>query len=138
MTDSLPKTVTNRKPKIVLTDADHARLSRLADAAAERMPEVANYLSNELDRAKIVQADRKPSKLVTMGTTLTFHDEQTGRTERVTLVFPEEADIAQKRISVMTPIGAALIGLSEGQSITWPTRTGRVHRLSVVSVEEAL
>lgn len=136
MTSTLTKTVANRKPKIVLTEADHARLSRLADAAAQRMPEVADYLSAELDRAKIVQEDRKPPKLVTMGTTLTFRDEQTGRTERVTLVFPEDADIAEKRISVMTPIGAALIGLTEGQSITWPTRSGRVHRLSVVTVEE--
>ena len=137
MTSTLTKTVSTRKPKIVLTEADYARLSRLADAAAHRMPEVAEYLAAELDRAKIVQDGRKPPKLVTMGTTLTFRDEQSGKVERVTLVFPEEADIAEKRISVMTPIGAALIGLSEGQSITWPTRTGQLHCLSIVSVEEA-
>lgn len=137
MTDVLTKPVSNRKPKIVLTEEDYARLSRLADAAADRMPEVADYLATELDRAKIVPSSRVPSKLVTMGATLTFRDEQTGRTERVTLVFPEEANIAEKRISVMTPIGAALIGLSEGQSISWPTRTGEIHRLEILSVEEA-
>ncbi|MBF9232160.1 nucleoside diphosphate kinase regulator [Microvirga alba] len=137
MTESISKSATARKPKIVLTEADYARLSRLADAAADRMPEVADYLAAELDRAKIVPSARIPAKLVTMGTTLTFRDEQTGRTERVTLVFPEEANIAEKRISVMTPIGAALIGLSEGQSITWPTRSGEIHRLLVVSVEDA-
>ena len=58
------------------------------------------------------------------------------RVERVTLVFPEDADIAEKRISIMTPIGAALIGLTEGQSITWPSRTGEIHRLQVLSVED--
>ncbi|NIX76999.1 nucleoside diphosphate kinase regulator [Microvirga terricola] len=137
MTNVFTKPISNRKPKIVLTEDDYARLSRLADAATERMPEVADYLATELDRAKIVPSSRIPSKLVTMGTTLTFRDEQTGRTERVTLVFPEEANIAEKRISVMTPIGAALIGLSEGQSISWPTRTGEIHRLEVLSVEEA-
>ena len=72
-----------------------------------------------------------------MGSTLTFRDEQRGRTERVTLVFPEDANIEEKRISIMTPVGAALIGLSEGQSITWPSRTGEIHRLQVLSVEDA-
>jgi regulator of nucleoside diphosphate kinase len=126
-----------RRPKIVMTEADHVRLTRLAEAAASRMPEVSDYLSAELDRAKIVRRGQVPAKLVTMGSTLTFRDEQRGRTERVTLVFPEDANIEEKRISIMTPVGAALIGLTEGQSITWPSRTGEIHRLQVLSVEEA-
>ena len=135
MTPRPPTPREQRRPKIVMTEADHARLVRLAEAAAARMPEVAEYLSTELERARIVRRGQVPAKLVTMGSTLTFRDEQRGRDERVTLVFPEDADIAEKRISIMTPIGAALIGLSEGQSITWPSRTGEIHRLLVVSVE---
>ena len=57
---------------------------------------------------------------------------------RVTLVFPGEADIAQGKISILTPIGAALIGLSAGQSIDWTARDGRIHRLKVESVEAPL
>jgi regulator of nucleoside diphosphate kinase len=68
-----------------------------------------------------------------MGSTLTFDAE--GRTRRVTLVYPTEADIAAGRISVLTPIGTALIGLSQGQSVDWTARDGRRHRLTVVSVE---
>ncbi len=86
-----------------MTEADHVRLTRLAEAAASRMPEVSDYLSAELERAKIVRRGHVPAKLVTMGSTLTFRDELRGRTERVTLVFPEDANIAEKRISIMTP-----------------------------------
>jgi regulator of nucleoside diphosphate kinase len=68
-----------------------------------------------------------------MGSTLTY--EADGQRRRVTLVYPTEADIAAGRISVLTPIGAALLGLAEGQSIDWTARDGRVRRLTIVEVE---
>lgn len=136
MSDSAVISRSPSRPRIVMIEADHVRLTRLADAAVSRMPEVSDYLSVELERAKIIRRGPAPAKLVTMGTTLTFRDDRRGRDERVTLVFPEDANIEEKRISVMTPVGAALIGLTEGQSITWPSRTGEIHRLHVVSVED--
>ncbi|WP_112663565.1 nucleoside diphosphate kinase regulator [Microvirga flavescens] len=126
----------SKKPPIKINRMDHERLLKLAEVAAGRMPEVSDYLLNELERARIIADGSKIPSLVAMGSTVTFRDEQTGRTERVTLVFPEQANIDEKRISILTPIGAALIGLSEGQSITWPTRTGEEHRLHVIAVEE--
>jgi regulator of nucleoside diphosphate kinase len=51
------------------------------------------------------------------------------------LVFPGQADIAAGKISILTPIGAALIGLSQGQSIDWKTRDGRSRQLTILSVE---
>ena len=68
-----------------------------------------------------------------MGSTLTY--EADGQRRRVTLVYPQEADIAAGRISVLTPIGTALIGLAEGQSIDWTSRDGRRQWLTVVAVE---
>ncbi|MGO4705377.1 nucleoside diphosphate kinase regulator [Microvirga sp. 2MCAF38] len=124
-----------KKPPIKINKADHERLLKLAEVAANRMPEVSDYLFTELERARIIPVGANTPSLVVMGSTVTFRDEQTGRTERVTLVFPENANIDEKRISVLTPIGAALIGLSEGQSITWPTRIGEEHRLHVIAVE---
>lgn len=124
-----------KKPPIKMTRLDHERLIKLAEVAADRMPEVSDYLFTELERARIISIGTVDPALVTMGSTVTFRDEETGRTERVTLVFPEQANIDEKRISILTPIGAALIGLSAGQSITWPTRSGAEHRLHVVSVE---
>jgi regulator of nucleoside diphosphate kinase len=69
-----------------------------------------------------------------MGSVVEFRS-NTSQQGKVTLVFPGEADIAKGRISILTPIGAALIGLSSGQSIAWTARDGRKHELTVVSVE---
>src|SRR5690606_5271222 len=110
-------------------------LSRLAEAGADRMPEVSDYLFAELDRARVLKGSKIPDNLVVMGSKVTFRDASRGRDEEVTLVWPEHADIGKRRISVMTPIGAALIGLTEGQSITWPSRSGETHLLEVLRVE---
>ena len=71
-----------------------------------------------------------------MGCRIEFRDNATGKVQTVTLVYPGEADIARGRISVLTPIGAALIGLSAGQSIDWETRSGSIKRLTVLDVRE--
>ncbi len=72
-----------------------------------------------------------------MGSRVDFRDNSTGRMQSVTLVYPGEADIEQGKVSILTPIGAALVGLSKGQSIDWATRTGETRRLIVLAVREA-
>lgn len=124
-----------RKPAIVMTRLDHERLSRLVGTVAAENSPVADELFAELDRARIV-AGRLPAGTVGMGSTLRFTTDA-GEDRTVTLVYPADADIATGRISVLTPIGAALIGLSVGQSIDWTARDGRSHRLTVESVEPA-
>jgi len=126
-------TLAINKPDIVISEADHARLSRLAEGLLERLPEVAGELLTEVERAKIVAAEALPRNVVAMGSSVEYATEE-GQTRRVTLVYPDEADIAKDRISVLTPIGAALIGLGEGQSITWTTRDGRTRELRVLRV----
>jgi regulator of nucleoside diphosphate kinase len=121
-------------PVIVLGAADHARLSGLADALADRQPELADDLMLELERAKIVPSDAVPDDVVRMGSTVTFRLDD-GESRRLTLVFPVDADIARDRISVVTPVGVALIGLAAGQAMTWTTRDGRAQRLTVIAVE---
>jgi regulator of nucleoside diphosphate kinase len=124
------------KPRIVLTTADHERLSALADAATSTMPDVAAALAEELDRAQVLPAGRQTAAVVRMGSEVDFRDDVTGRVQTVTLVYPNEADIAQGRISVLTPIGTALIGLPVGKSIDWTTRNGDSKRLTVLEVRE--
>jgi regulator of nucleoside diphosphate kinase len=124
----------NRKPAITLTRTDSERLWRLAESFADRSPAVAEELLAELERARIVDDGRIPNGIVRMGSTLRFTSDL-GEDRRVTLVFPGEADIAEGKISILTPIGAALIGLSAGQSIDWTARDGRAHRLTVEAVE---
>jgi regulator of nucleoside diphosphate kinase len=122
------------KPRITLTAADHEKLSALAEAALHTMPDVAHELAEELDRAHILPGGKQRADAVHMGCDVDFRDDTTGRVQTVTLVYPHEADIAKGKISVLTPIGTALIGLPLGQSIGWTTRTGESRRLTVLQV----
>jgi regulator of nucleoside diphosphate kinase len=124
------------KPRITLTAQDHEKLSILAGAAAHTMPDVAAVLTEELDRAHVLSNGRYPEHIVRMGSEVEFRDDTTGKVQTVTLVYPDEADISKGRISVLTPIGAALIGVRAGHSITWETRTGELRRLTVLQVRE--
>jgi regulator of nucleoside diphosphate kinase len=133
MTQPIQKT--HRKPKIVVGELDHGRLTGLANGALERIPEVAEELLAEMDRAKVVATAKLPADVVRMGSFVTF-DSDSAQHRRVQLVYPGEADIEQGRISVLTPIGAALIGLSAGQSIAWTARDGKKHVLTVMAVEQ--
>ena len=88
--------------------------------ALNQAPEVAEELLSEIERATVVPTHAVPANVVQMGSTVEFTTEE-GVSRRITLAFPGQADITAARISVLTPIGAALIGLSEGQSIVWLT-----------------
>ncbi len=129
-----PRSNRQLKPAIVMTRSDHERLSRLGESHLSRNPEVAEKLLSELDRARVVDEARLGPDVVRMGSTLRFTSDL-GEDRRATLVFPAEADIAEGKISILTPIGVALIGLSVGQSIDWTARDGQVHRLRVEQVE---
>ena len=122
-----------RKPAIILTRTDHERLYRLAEAHAGRNPDVSEELLIELDRARIVQNTKIGANVARMGSRIRFTSDL-GEDRSVTLVFPAEADIAANKISILTPIGAALIGLSTGQSIDWVARDVRSPRLHVEEV----
>ncbi|MCA0030935.1 nucleoside diphosphate kinase regulator [Mesorhizobium sp. B263B2A] len=126
---------TRRKPNIRISQSDHARLSALANTVAARNPEAADELLAELERARIVADDWVSAGTVRMGSTVTFKPD-TGDRKTVTLVFPGDADISEGKVSILTPIGTALIGLSAGQSIMWTARDGRRHELLVLDVTQ--
>lgn len=132
----MTKTTGGTKPRITLTAADHDRLSQLARAASHTMPDTAAELMDELDRAQVLAAGRHPVDTVCMGCEVVYRDDTTGRVQTVTLVYPNEADIAKGKVSVLTPIGTALIGLAVGKSINWHTRNGEMKRLTVLEVRE--
>ena len=126
----------SRLPSITLANSVHERLSKLAFAAGNRLPEVAEYLERELDRARVVPDDALPPTTVTIGSHVTFVDCDTEQQHSVTLVWPMEEDASRHRLSVMTPVGAALIGLRAGQSIGWTNRIGTWRRLRVEAVSQ--
>jgi len=125
----------SQKPQIVLNDIDCERLGRLALDAIDRIPEVAETLLAELQRATVLTCDKLPDDVVRMGSTVGYRTDD-GNERSVTLVYPAEADIAQGKISILTPIGAALIGLSVGQAIDWTTLDDRTHVLTIRSVKQ--
>ncbi|MBO9589234.1 nucleoside diphosphate kinase regulator [Devosia sp.] len=120
-------------PAITLGRADHTKLNSLALASLERLPDLADRLLEELERAKVVADDKLPEGIVRMGSSITYVT-NADKEQTVTLVYPADADIEAGRISVMTPIGTALVGLKAGQSITWRDRADKRHKLTVVSV----
>lgn len=111
-------------------------LSRIAAGAANTMPELAAELTHELDRARILPEGRVSVDHARIGSVIVYRDESTKRETTVTLVWPQDADIEKNRISVMTPIGVALIGMAAERSIDWTTRSGDVKRLTVLEVRE--
>jgi regulator of nucleoside diphosphate kinase len=130
------KKPTKRNPKIVINADDLAHLEGLADGMMKRQPALADRLFDEISRARIVASSKMPRNVVSMGSTVTYRDETTGQEKLVTLVYPEEADITQLRVSVMTPIGVALLGLAEGADFYWDTRENQRRKLTVLSVEQ--
>lgn len=124
------------KPSIVINKSDHARLVQLANGLLDRKPEIADTLLTELERAKVVERGTSLQNSVQMGSTVEYTAGDTP-SRRVTLVYPGEADIAQGKISILTPIGTALLGLRAGQSIDWVANDGRKHRLTIQSVSAA-
>jgi len=121
-------------PRIVLGEDDHRKLIALALAGSGRSSDAADDLLNEIERARVVPTPKLGASVVRMGSTVTYRPDN-GAERTVQLVYPADADIAQGRISVLTPVGTALIGLDVGQSITWEARDGHKHVLTVLAVE---
>jgi len=119
---------------IIVGNADYERLTDLANASMQRLPDVAQELLSEMDRAKVVDDGAVPQDVVRMGSTVTFKQDD-GHVRTLKLVWPADESLDEHRISVMTPVGAALIGLHVGQSISWAARDGRRHQLTVQKVE---
>ena len=123
-----------RRARAVL-DATHIeRLESLAGAALARLPEVAYPLVNKLTSAKLVPPARLPADVVTIGSQLSYRDELTGRTQQVVLAWPEDADISRGIVSILTPVGVALLGLSAGDRFRWTTRAGEERAMTVLEV----
>ena len=131
-------TMFSRLPPITLTVDDRKRLERLAHAGMAQFPQAADYLAREVERAKILEAHQDARNFVRMGAWLEFRDDSTGRIRRVRLVYPQQADVSACKISVLTPVGAALIGLAQDQSIQWPTPAGQWRSLTVLSVGDSV
>jgi len=120
----------SKRPSLYLTQDDLERLSQLLDAQGGRFAQ----LEGELARALVVPRSEIPRDVVTMNSRVVFENETTGERREVTLVYPADADIDAGKISILVPVGTALLGLRVGQSIDWRLPNGEEHRYRVIEV----
>ncbi|REG34346.1 regulator of nucleoside diphosphate kinase [Archangium gephyra] len=123
--------MSTQEPRIVVTSTDMERLRTLIDTTAG---DKADALDAELLRAEVVEPTQVPPDVVTMNSRVVYRDEDTGETREVTLSYPQDASLEQGRVSVLAPVGAALLGLSVGQEIDWELPGGKIKRLHILSV----
>lgn len=121
------------KPTLIIDAGQYERLLAIAERALKLVPDLASNLLEEIERADLRESAQMPADVVRIGSLVAYED-AAGRSQTVRVVAPENADIDRKWVSVLTPIGAALLGLSVGQRIDWPMADGRAERLTVVSV----
>jgi len=125
----------NREPPITLAKDDFNKLSMLT--TLRNTSPIAAYLAHELDRAEVVEDLGRTDAVVKLGSRVRFRDTTKREPNDVVLVMPNEADIGKRYISVMTPVGAALLGLTKGQSITFTLPNGADRTLTVLEVGES-
>jgi regulator of nucleoside diphosphate kinase len=111
------------KPKLTISRETYHTLSALIDSLPEDT--TTEQLLDELERAKIVSEKKLPENVVNMHSTVTFTVQSTQKTFTYELVYPSELDGTPSKLSILSPVGSALIGLQEGAEIDWPISTGK-------------
>ncbi|PNA08007.1 MULTISPECIES: nucleoside diphosphate kinase regulator [Pseudomonas] len=122
-------------PSITLTRLDVQRLERLIDSLDDTLPGVI-ALQTELDRADtLVGHDEVPADVVTMNSRVHCREESSGKDYHLTLVYPKHANADEGKVSILAPVGSALLGLKVGQHIDWPAPGGKILKLTLLEVE---
>ena len=122
------------KTPITLSRLDVDRIEALLDSPALQASPAGTRLRAEIDRADIVEPAAMPRDVVSMNSSADCVDETSGKHWSLTVVYPKDADADAGRISVLAPVGSALLGLRVGQTIDWPGQAGKVHRLKVTAI----
>jgi len=120
-------------PSIIITRPDLQRLESLLDGLVE-FDAASEALEKELARAKVVALNKVPAGVVTMNSRVHCRDENSGKEYHLTLVYPEDAG-GEGTVSILAPVGSALLGLSVGQYIDWLAPGGKALRLILLAVE---
>ena len=124
------------RPPIHLLAAESDLVASLALVAEHRLPLVAAMLLEEIERAELHAPDNMPQGHVRLNSRVTFLDEKSRRIREVQLVLPANANLAEGRLSVLTPMGAALYGLADGACINWPDLDGNDRPIRIMRVDE--
>ena len=124
----------SRQPAITVSRLDLDRIEALLERLPATQAAGCAALRDELDRAEVVEPKDMPKNVVSMNSTVTFRDEASDEKLTLTLVYPQAAG-KPGTVSILAPVGSALLGLSKGKHIDWPTPDGRTRRLTVLTVD---
>ena len=122
------------RPNLTVTTHDVRRLEALLQGETGRGAPMAALLEQELARATLVEPQDVPAGTVTMHSRVVCQEEGSGEQHEIELVYPHEADADLGRISILAPVGTALLGLAVGDAIDWPVPGGRTTRMRVMAV----
>ncbi len=122
------------RPSLMMTTQDARRLEALIASPQGLSSPMSALLEQELARAEWVDADRISADVVTMNSRVVCRDEISGEQHEIELVYPHQADPQTGKVSVLAPVGAALLGMTVGNTIDWPIPGGRTTRLRVLGV----
>lgn len=136
MPDTTPQAADPQRPRIALRQGDQQALLAIAHSSLLRDARSAGALLDEVARADLL-ADDETSVTVGLWSRVHFLDGQANSARWITLVPPQQARTSTEHVSVLTPLGAALIGLSKGQRIQCPDRHGGELNLTVLDVVHA-
>lgn len=121
-------------PPILVSSLDFERIEAVLDAPAFRDHASASALRGELARADVVAPAQMPADVVTMNSRVRAVDVDSGDAYELTLVYPRDADGDAGRVSVLAPVGSAILGLRIGQTMQWPMPGGRRMTLRVDAI----
>jgi regulator of nucleoside diphosphate kinase len=124
----------NTRPKIVISSLDADRLEQLIESMPRNAFPGRDELENELARAQVVDPKDVPPTVVTMNSTVRFKVESSSEEFTLKLVYPKDMDASEGKISILAPVGSALLGLSQGDEIEWPKPGGGVLRVRIEEV----
>ncbi len=122
------------RPTIIINELDAERIDRLLEQPAFASLPIASALNDELDRAQMCVPQDMPANVVTMNSQVKFRDLTTGEVRTRTLVYPAQMTDSSTQLSVMAPVGAALIGLRTGDTIHWELPGGTATHLEVLEL----
>lgn len=124
----------NTNPEITISSLDATRLDALLDRLPNKSFPGKAHLEEELARANIVKPHEMPSNIVTMNSTVRFIIEPTKDEFELTLVYPKDIDSSGTKISILAPVGSALLGLATGEKIEWPKPGGGTLKVKISDI----
>ncbi|MFC3549920.1 nucleoside diphosphate kinase regulator [Lysobacter cavernae] len=125
--------MTSSQPTLLISRLDSDRIEALLEQPVAQGIDT-SALEAELARAEIVEPAQMPADVITMNSTARFRDESNGDERELTLVYPKDADGSADKVSILAPVGSALLGLRVGDAIEWPVPGGRTIKLHVLSI----